>query len=326
MRHFESPLSKKTSFKLKKLSCFISDSWSYNNRLIDANFSEFLKSNRDTFTELRMEKISAIRSKENFMKTIFTDLKNLKKWSFDYEMLPFYFNNMEVPELDFSDDSDSDTDSETERKQNNFSAYLQFPTISNLKEIVVYQIPQEVLLSYDQTFLNKFPELEILRSDGYMVPSNWLPFLSRNNPKLKEFYVKSIDNEIDAESKFGFLKTFRVSSVRNFHIFMKFIQLNLTVEVLRIRLNNVNEMTEENFRFLMNLQSLRKLTFFGNFKMMKIYYNLFSNGGEFKLEFFKDLELEDVGVLFCFPKGSSARDSRWKLPKSDAGFEAQWIN
>lgn len=281
-RHFEDDLSQQAPQKLKKFSFYISNWYSNDSQKVDINLSAFLRLNRDTLEELTMEKIRTLECKDNFMRTIFNDLRQLKKWKFDSELLKFYAKNQE--------------------------SLQQLPSMMKLKEIFIDRTKKQTC-NYEKTFICKFPELEQIRSDGYVVPSKWVKFLSRVNPKLKEIPIKSIGNEEAANSRFDFLKILRIGNTTNADLLMKFVENNPSIETLSVTLNAGNEISGDNFAFLMNQKNLKQLTFSGKIEAVEVFHDQVKNVHE-KAQL---VEENGISAIFCFPKDSSCRDQHWNL-------------
>ena len=284
--HFQRSSSRTMPFQLKKFCCDIAHL--YVGNTASENFIEFIKSNRQTLEELRLENIQYLSQKQQVMQMIFTDLNILRKLTIDFEMLNHFKSDRET--------------------------FNRLPLVSSLKEIMIYHAFQYDHLDYDETFLNKFPALESIQSDAHLIPSKWLRSLSSINTKLQTIPLISIDSEEAANVKFVDLKVLWIGSIPNINLLMKFLLNNSSIETLRVNMRVVDEIGAEELSTILGMENLKQLTFTGNISVMRKFYcdhKIIHDKSEL-------VEKNSEATVFCFPKSSSSRDRYWKLPKSTA--------
>lgn len=278
LQFFESDLSWKMPFKLKHFSFLIENGFFSKDDRITINLGEFFKLHRETLVELRME-IKIWRFLDILMNSIFTELKVLRKFSVNYDIFTLF--------------------------DCKFKKYEELPLMPSVKKVVVYNTPIEnnhkdqeassITCRYNKTLLKNFPELEIIRSDNYLVPSHWLVEMSLNNPKVKEFRLRSIDDVADTVTVLTLLKTLRVGPSINVDFLINFVSRNPSIEILSLHLGQ--KVHSKQLKVLLNLSRLRKLTFVGDIETMRAFHDIFQF---YNNELVRDPEDKSIGVLFWF--------------------------
>lgn len=177
--------------------------------------------------------------------------------------------------------------------------YKKLRTFRRLKEFRLSNYRDDRIV---KGILGNCPNVEILQLPFLFNPSELLPFITINNPKLKKLTIFDVRAEIGPEVQFKFLTHLQVESVRHLKFAVNLIENTPSIETLKLQHDgfvNLGDLNE-----LLNQPSLKHLKLCGSAWMLKKIYDAI------KVDYkkLKTLELETADGMkffFRFPVDSS---------------------
>lgn len=192
------------------------------------SFEEFLISHKNSVEEL---KVQFSTTSEKLMKIIFGSLTSLKKLKLCNEVMPyesFFYERLRPSE--------------------------------NLRELEVYSGFKSEAAA--KGILGNCPNLEVFRTVndlGNIHSPDLLQFMSTKNPNLIILSVRSVMSENKTKAKFDNLKKLEVERIVDDKKFLEFLKTNATIEILYIKSLSSFDISEGNFKILLNQRNLKCL-------------------------------------------------------------------
>lgn len=260
---------------------------------IDENFSSFLVSQASSLTALNIKGIEKVPSL--IYSTIISDLEQLSKLSIEISSLPtdrVFYDELK-PNLSLKN-------LWLHKKISNDKAVKRF--LQNCPNIV------KLVLNEDITYC--------------------INFIAAFNKKLIDLSFKSITTPV-TDTQFKNLKNLTIDSIESSKAWMTLVENCTSIEIFTVKFVDQETFVKNEIEFLLQQPTLRHLKFTGDYKDVKIIFDLiktnFGNLKTLELSMMESSEYGSTGtavVNFQFPSDFL----KWNVNAADKKFSDAWTN